>query len=73
MKKTFKKLFTIIATPFVALVVYIGTRREINEHGDWDKHHEKPNGEAHRCALRILKVTKIFHFKEERHVSKQII
>ena len=37
MKKTFKKLFTIIAMPFVALVVHIGTSREINEHGDWDK------------------------------------
>lgn len=73
MKKTFKKLFAIIATPFVALVVHIGTSREINEHGDWDKHYEKATREAHYRALRSIKVTKIFRFKEERHVSKQII
>lgn len=37
MRKTFKKLLAAITTPFVVLAVHIGTSREINEHGDWDK------------------------------------
>ena len=46
MKKMIKRILDSITAPFVALVVHIGTSKEINEDGTWDKYFEKKNGGA---------------------------
>jgi hypothetical protein len=41
--KALKKIWEAIATPIIALAVHIGTSREINEDGSWDKYNAKRN------------------------------
>ncbi len=50
MKKTVKKFFEAITSPFIALAVNIAESREINEDGSWDKYWECKNRKAERKA-----------------------
>ena len=46
MKKAVRKIFDVIASPFIALAVHIDESRRINEDGSWDKYNERKNRRA---------------------------
>lgn len=48
MKKAIKKIFDVIASPFIALAVHIDESRRINENGSWDKYWERKNRKDRR-------------------------